>query len=134
MLEVYSDGVTVAEDGTFPLQNVKVLKGRVATPCGNAINLNCRGVYKIAVDAAATVTTAGVAGIQLYKNGIADPSALTLTSVTASGSAAMGFTAYIQVERDATPAPGSAPDQLQFISTGVEAEWHINVCVDRIAS
>ena len=134
MLEVYSDGVNVAEDGIFPLQNVKVLKGPVATPGGNAINLNCKGVYKVAVDAAATVTTAGVAGIQLFKNGIADPSALTLASVTAAGSAAMGFTTYIQVERDATPAPGSAPVQIQFGSSGVEAEWHINICVDRIAS
>lgn len=134
MLEVYSDSVTVEEGGIFPLQNVKVLKGPVATPGGNAINLNCKGVYKVTVDAVATVVTAGIAGIQLYKNGIADNSAQTEASVTAAGSAAMGFTTYIQVDRDATPAPGSAPDHLQFESTGVEADWHINVCVDRIAS
>jgi hypothetical protein len=132
MLEVYSDNITVAEDGIFPLQNVKVFKGPVASPSANAINLNRRGVYLVKVDAVASVTTAGVAGIQLVKNGIEDPSALTEASVAASGSAAMGFSTYIQVEDDATPAPGSAPDIIRFVSTGVEAVWHINVLAQRI--
>jgi len=133
MLEIYSDSVTVAEGGFFPLENVKVLKGPVATPSGNVINLNRRGVYLIQVDAVASVTTAGVAGIQLVKNGVEDPSAITEASVTASGSAAMGFSTYIQVEDDATPAPGSSPDGIQFVSTGVEAVWHVNVLAQRIA-
>ena len=131
MLEVYSD-VTVAGGEIFPLQNVKVFKGPVASPGGNAVNLNCMGVYKVTVDAVATVVTAGIAGIQLYKNGIADASAETQASVTAAGSAAMGFTTYIQVENDATQAPGSSPDRLQLESSGVDADWHINVCVDRL--
>ena len=131
MLEAYSDNVTVADGGIMPLDNIKVCKGPVATKSGNTVNLNLRGVYKITVDATATMTTAGIAGLQLVKDGIADPSAVTQASVGANGYAAMGFTTYIQVEDDTTPAPGSAPVQLQLECSG-DATWHVNVCADRL--
>ena len=132
MLEVYSKGVTVPENVNFPLQTVKVWKGPTSTLSGNVINLNRRGVYRVTVDAVATAATAGVSGIQLYRNGIADPAAETQATVPAAGYAAMGFTAYIQVEDDATPAPGSSPVQIQPIATGADATWDINICVERI--
>ena len=133
MLQVYSNDVTVAENVNVPLQNVKVWKGPTSVISGNTINLTRRGVYRITVNAVATAETAGVSGLQLYKNGIADPSAQSQATVPAAGYAALGFTAYIQVEDDATPAPGSSPVQLQVIATGAEATWDVSVCSERLA-
>lgn len=132
MLEVYSNNVTIAEGGFVPFDDIKVFKGPVASFTGNVINLNRRGVYRISVDATAAMTTAGIAGLQLYKDGVEDTSAQTESSVGANGTAAMGFTTYIQVEDDATPLPGSSPVKLQLATTGGDAVWHVNVCAERI--
>ena len=134
MLQVYSENVTVPENTNFPLQTVKVWKGPTSMLSGNVINLTKRGVYRVTVSAVATAETAGVSGIQLYKNGIADPSAVTQATVPAAGYAAISFTAYIQVTDDATPDPGSSPVQIQLIATGAEATWDISVCSERLCA
>ena len=134
MLEVYSKGVTVPENTNFPLQSVKVWKGPTSVLSGNVINLTRRGVYRVTVSAVATSATAGVSGIQMYRNGVAEPAAETQSTVPAAGYAAMSVTTYIQVADDATPDPGSSPVQLQFIATGAEATWDISICSERLCA
>ena len=133
MLEVYSAGVTVAAGGIIPLDDVKVWKNRTSTREGNSIALNARGVYRVSVDGYGTSTTAGEVQLQLYREGIADPSAISVSSVTANGTAAVGFTTYIQVDRDTTPAPGSSPVTFQLINGELETDRFVNVTVERIA-
>jgi len=48
MIQVYSDGLTVAAGGTYPLNNVVFYKGNTAIPAGaGGIALNKRGVYSV---------------------------------------------------------------------------------------
>lgn len=134
MLEVYTEDATVTAGGVIPLDTVKVWKGNTSARAGNSIALNCRGVYRVTVDGYGTSATAGEIGIQLYRDGVADPSAITVASVTAAGTAALGFTTQIQVDRDTTPAPGSSPVTLQLINGETDTDWFVNVTVERIAS
>lgn len=132
MLEVYTNNATVAADEVIPLSNVKVQKGPSSTVAGNTINLNRRGVYLVSADGTAVASAQGIVGFSIYKDGVEDPSAVTAVTAASGATAACGFTTMIQVDRDATPAPGSYPVQLQIINGGIDADWHINVTVYRL--
>ena len=72
MIEVYSNNVTVSAGATFPLNNVKIIKGSTATLNGNSIQLNRAGVYSINVALSVEPVTAGEVSVALYKNGLPD--------------------------------------------------------------
>ncbi len=99
MIQVYSDGLTVAAGGTYPLNNVVFYKGNTAVPAGaGGIALNKRGVYSVQVDGFATLAGAGDYSIQLTRNGVALPQAISTTTLTAAGSASGSFSTLVVVE------------------------------------
>ena len=60
MLQLYSDGLTVAAGAAVPLNNITYAKGCTATHNAPAtISLNKRGVYLVSVDAYGSVSDAG---------------------------------------------------------------------------
>lgn len=70
MLQLYSDGLTVAAGAAIPLNNIVYAKGNSATHNAPAtVSLNQRGVYLIDVDAYGTVADAGDFGVQIAVNG-----------------------------------------------------------------
>lgn len=71
MLQLYSDGLTVAAGAAVPLNNITYAKGSSATHLAPAtVSLNQRGVYLIKCDAYGEPAAAGDFGIQIAVNGV----------------------------------------------------------------
>jgi len=99
MIQAYSNGLSVAAGGTYPLNNVTFLKGNTTAPAGaGGVALTKRGVYQVNVDGFATLADAGDYSIQLTRNGVPVPQAISTTTLTAAGSASGSFTTLIVVE------------------------------------
>ena len=71
MIQLYSDGLTVAAGATIPLNNVSYFKGNSATHTAPAtVDLMKRGVYLVQVDAYGIPDAAGTFGVQVAVNGV----------------------------------------------------------------
>ena len=104
MLEAYTKNQSCATGTNVPFNNVTIEKGCTAvlqTP--TTIALNKCGVYMISVDAYGAVSgsTAGTVALQLTKNGVLQPQAISSTSSSGtSDSAAISFQTLVQVEQN----------------------------------
>lgn len=99
MIQIYSDGVAVASGGTYPLNTAVFFKGNTATQ--NAVGsagLNNRGVYNVHVDGFATLADEGVYSIQLTRNGVPLPQAISSMTVAAGDIGSGSFETLIVVE------------------------------------
>ena len=136
MIQVYSDGVTVAPNGTYPLNNTVFLKGNTAVTSGaGSIALTKRGVYNVHVDGFGTLAAAGDYSIQLTRNGIPLPQAISTTPLTAAGSASGSFEALIVVEESDCPCNWtSAAVTVGVINPSTEevTDAHINILVSKL--
>ena len=136
MLEVYSTNTTAAAGAPIALSNVSLLKGTSTQLQGvSSIQINKCGVYEVSVSATATADTAGAIIIQLKKDGVLQPQALTSTTATdITSQHALGFTTLVQVTHDNySNCICSTPTIIDFVNTGVETTYnHINVTVVRI--
>lgn len=134
MLEVYSLSTTVDTGIAVPLNNVSVEKGCTAVHSAPAtIELNRCGVYMVTCDASLTPSEAGVASIQLTKNGVLQPQAQSTVTGAVDTIYPVGFTTLVQVTENNSPCCCSSPTILQLVNTGVESLYnHINVCVTKI--
>lgn len=136
MVQIYSDGLEVAAGGTYPLNNVVFLKGTTAVAAGaGGIALTKRGIYSIHVDGFATLADAGDYSIQLTRNGIALPQAVSTTTLAAAGSAAGSIETLIVVEESDCPCNWtSAAVTIGVInpSTVDVTDAHINVVVSKL--
>ena len=136
MIQLYSDGVTVAANGTYPLNNATFLKGNTAIAAGaGGIALLKRGVYNVHVDGFATLAAAGDYSIQLTKNGVPLPQAISTTTLAAAGSASGAFETLIVVEESDCPCnwTSSAVTIGVINPSEVEAtDAHINVIVSKL--
>ena len=136
MIQAYSDGLTVAANGTYPLNNVVFFKGNTAVSAGASnIALTKRGVYNIHVDGCATLADAGDYSIQLTRNGVPLPQAISTAAVAAAGSAAGSFDTLIVVEEGDCPCnwTSSAVTIGVINPSDVEVtEAHINIIVSKL--
>jgi len=136
MIQVYSDGVTVAANGTYPLNNVVFLKGNTAVAAGaGGVALTKRGVYNVHVDGFGTLADAGDYSIQLTRNGIPLPQSISTTTLTAAGSAAGSFEALVVVEESDCPCNWTSSAVTIGVINPSEVEVtdaHINVIVSKL--
>lgn len=136
MLEVYSKNVTVIADEPIALTTISVNKGASTELLGTStIQLNKCGVYEITVSFSVVATTAGDIQIQLRKNSILQPQALsTITAADATSTYSSSFTTLVQVPQNNNPCCGcSIPTTIEIVNTGVGATYdHIDVTVVRI--
>lgn len=136
MIQVYSDGVTVAANGTYPLNNVVFLKGNTAVAAGaGGVALTKRGVYNVHVDGFGTLADAGDYSIQLTRNGIPLPQSISTTTLTAAGSAAGSFEALVVVEESDCPCNWTSSAVTIGVINPSEVEItdaHINVIVSKL--
>lgn len=136
MLEVYSNNVIVVADEPIPLNNVALYKGTSAQLLGTStIQFNKCGVYEVTVSFSATATTAGDISLQLRKDGILQPQAIsTITAADATSIHSSSFTTLVQVPSNNMPnCPCSTPSRIEIVNTGVGATYNnIDVTVVRI--
>lgn len=133
MLQVMSTNQAVGQAATIPLTDVSVLKGSTATKNGNTIMLNKCGVYKIDVDGSVTIPAGNSVSIELEKNGVVQAQAVSIITAVADQVAPFAFSTLVQVPFSNTPAPASAPTQVEFVSNEATTYVHFNVVVTKIA-
>ena len=136
MLQVYSDGVTVAAGGTYPLNSATFYKGNtvVQSAAGTAA-LTKRGVYLVQVDGFATVAGAGDYSIQLAVNGVPQPQAISTTTLAAAGNASGSFSSIVTVADSDCPCNWTASATTLSIinpSTVGVTDAHINMIVSKL--
>ncbi len=136
MLQVYSDGVTVAAGGTYPLNNATFYKGNtvVQSAAGTAA-LTKRGVYLVQVDGFGTLAGAGDYSIQLAVNGTPLPQAISTTTLAAAGSASGSFSAIVTVADNNCPCDWTASATNVSVinpSTTEVTDAHINMIVSKL--
>ena len=136
MIQAYSDGVTVAANGTYPLNNVVFLKGNTAVMAGaGGVALTKRGIYNVKVDGFATLAEAGDYSIQLTRNGVPLPQAISTTTLAAAGSANGAFDTLVVVEESDCPCNWtSAAVTISILnpSTVEVTDAHINIVVSKL--
>lgn len=136
MIQAYSDGVTVAANSNYPLNNVVFLKGNTAIAAGaGSISLTKRGIYNVHVDGFATLAAAGDYSIQLTRNGVPLPQAISTTTLAAAGSASGSFESLVVVEESDCPCDWtSAAVTIGILnpSTVEVTDAHINMVVSKL--
>ena len=121
MLEAYSLDVSVAANSAIPFQNVTIQKGCTAELSGtNTITLNKAGVYMVACNASAALSTT----IQLYKDGVIQPQAQS-TGLTPS------FVTLVQVSENNCCCPCASGVTLQVMNE-VETTVSANIVITKI--
>ena len=126
MLEVYSKNVTVASEGSVPLNNVTLLKGTSSQlPGASTIQLNKCGVYQVAVSATAIGSEEGLITLQLRKDGVLQPQAIvSTTAADTTSSNPMSFVTLVQVPQNNCPnCACSIPTTIEFVNTGITATY-----------
>lgn len=136
MLEAYSQNISVAVNTALPLNNTSIVKGCTATKSDvSTIALNKCGVYLVSFDAtAATSATAGNVSVQLSKDGVIQPQAITSTASTGTTDIeSLSFVTLVQVSENNTCDCCTSPVIIRFINTGVAATFtQANVVVTKI--
>lgn len=130
MIEVYTQNAELNANQIIPLSSVSLKKGCTATLDGNTINLHQNGVYAISVDAVLTSATVGLASIQMNRNGVAVPQAISSGTIgTANDSVALGFETLVRVSNCPCECETVA---LTFENIGVASTVDINVVVTKV--
>lgn len=134
MLETYSQNIEVTTGSTIPLNNVSIQKGCTATKTAPAtIQLNRCGVYMVSLDASALATAAGDIVIQMTKNGILQPQAITTATGTTTATESMSFETLVQVSENNSCRCCDSPTLIQFVNSGTGVTLsNINVVVTKI--
>ena len=128
MIQIYSDGLSVAAGATIPLNSIVYFKGNSATHSAPAtIELNKRGVYSVKVDAYGAPTAAGDFGVQITVNGIPRADAINQTAAATS--------CLVTVAQSDCPCNcTSSPTTISIINPTATAvdDAHYNVTVTKI--
>lgn len=154
MIEVYSKDVTVASNQLIPFNIVALKKGATVTNSGSyELVFNQCGIYELTVSAVATPVAAAAAaqsgtsaaqsgtstladedskvGIQLIKDGVAVPQAMSEESQTTA--AALSFTTLVQINRNNSPCVCSTPVVCSISNIGSEATFsNVDVVITKI--
>ena len=137
MIQVYSNGITVAAGGTYPLNNVTFYKGQTAVQNAvGSVALDKKGVYIVQVDGFGTLADAGDYSIQLALNGVPVPQAISTVSVDAGDIGSGSFTTLVTVSQSDCPCNWTtSATNLSIINpegAGDVTEGHINMIVTKL--
>lgn len=136
MLEVYSKNVNTAANGLIPLTTVALLKGTSTQLLGTStIQFNKCGIYEVTVSGSVIGSAAGEVIVQLEKNGVAQPQAVSLiTTADATSQIPFSFTTLIQVpDNNNINCPCSTTTTIDLRNAGIEATYStIDVTAVRI--
>ena len=135
MIQVYSDGLTVAAGASIPLNNVTYSKGCSAALAGGTILLNKRGVYLVEVDAYGSVADAGDFGVQVAVNGAPRLDAINLSTTAVGDLTSVKTQCYVTVAQSDCPCNcTSAPTTVQIINPADvgATDAHYNVSVSKL--
>jgi hypothetical protein len=133
MLQAYSTDITVGANAAIPFNNVSLVKGRTAVlSAPSSIQLNKAGIYYITVNGSITPDADGDVSIQLTKNGILQPQAIS-TGTGATGSpTALAFSTFVQVSENNTCACYSSPTVINILNSSAGTFSNVNVTVSKI--
>lgn len=142
MVEIYTNtgsGVATPVNTSITFNNIKYKIGctnrNVTTPT-NTVALTAPGVYNVSVNVVLANNTSATAitGIQLFNNGVADPSALANATLTASNAEVETLTINTLVRvRPNCPAVDNVAN-LQVRVMGVNATvYFANMVVTKVA-
>lgn len=136
MLEIYSKNVVVAAGANVPLNTVALIKGTSTQPLGaSSIQLNKCGIYQVTVSGSVVGSAAGAVTLQLEKNGVAEPEAITTVTVADTTSLnPIGFTTLVQVPvSNNVNCPCATSTTINFRNTGIAATYNtLDVVITRI--
>lgn len=136
MLEVYSKNVSAIANAPIALNNISLIKGTSTQLQGvSTIQINKCGIYEISVSASAVAGTAGELSIQLEKNDVLQPQAIsTATAADTTSIYPLSFSTLIQVTSNNNPnCICSAPTNISIVNVGEAATFNsITVTVVRI--
>lgn len=134
MLEVYSKNVAVSSGIAIPMNNVALYKGTSAQLQGTStIQINKCGIYEVTVSASGIATSNGTVEIQLYKDGVAVPNAVSAqTAADTTGIHALSFSTLVQVNHNNCACQCGSPTNLTVVNTGTGATYDIDVTVVRV--
>ena len=136
MIDIYSKNVTVGADGTIPLNTVALMKGTSTQPLGaGSIQFNKCGIYQVKVSGSVVGSAAGEIEIQLEKDGVAQPQAISLiTAADATSNIPFSFTTLVQVpDNNNVCCPCAQTTVISLRNAGIEATYSIiDVTVVRV--
>jgi hypothetical protein len=138
MIQLYSNNLDVAAQTAIPLNNVSIRKGCTAVNIGpTSIALNERGVYMVTMDAFAEAGAAGTISIQLRKDGVLQPDAISSVTGAVGEIDTLHFQKTVQVQQSNTPCCCTSPTILEFINAPATDDvavtgLHINVIVTKL--
>lgn len=129
MLEAYSNNISVPSESSIPLNNISLQIGKTVTPSGaSSVMLNCPGVYGISMDAFAEPSAVGDITIQLAKDGVNLPQAISTVTGATGDTETLHFETRVRI-----PCQCSAPSEIQFMNNGVAVTGlHININVAKM--
>lgn len=136
MLQLYSDGLTVAAGAAVPLNNITYSKGTSATHLAPAtISLNQRGVYLVKCDAYGEPAGAGDFGVQIAVNGVPRLDAINLTTGAVGALSSVATQCIVTVAQTDCPCNcTSSATTVQLINPSEvgAADAHYNVIVTKL--
>ena len=133
MLEAYSTNITVNEGEAISFNNLTIKKGcTVELSAPATIQFNKAGVYMVSCNASVEPAAASEVSIQLRKNGILQPQAISIETGEVDSITDLSFTTLVQVKEDNTCNCCTSPTIVQVIN-GAEATFSIaNITVTKI--
>ena len=100
---------------------------------GYGWNVPRRGVYMVHVDACGEAAAAGDISLQLQRNGVAQPAAISTVTGAVGEIDTLHFEDLVQVSEDNTPCCCTSPTELQIVTGEIGInELHINVIVTKL--
>lgn len=131
MLQAYSTDLAVTAKQLIAFQTVEAIGTTVtATADSTTIMLNAPGVYYIAFNADGTTTEAGTFGVQMNKNGVAEPQAMASNATLAGGEASVAFSTLMSVKKSCCCQNNAV--SLTFEYTGSDGTAMANVVVTKV--
>lgn len=133
MIQAYSRNITVEADTAIPFNNVTLKKGCSAVQSGPAtFQLNKAGIYMVSCNASLTPTAAGEVSIQLSKNGILQPEAISIEQGTADAPTSMSFCTLVQVQENNTCSCCTSPTNIQIINSAAGVFPIANIVITKL--
>lgn len=137
MLETYSQNLAVGANTAISFNNISIQKGVTAVKTAPAtVQFNRAGVYMVSFDATAAISgaTAGNITVQLYKNGTAQPQALTSTNSTSTTDlGTLSFVTLVQVPQNNNCNCATSGTTIQLLNIGLDATFtQANLVITKI--
>jgi hypothetical protein len=104
-----------------------------STHIGGSKAMREKGIYCVHMDAYAEPEAAGLLELQLTRNGVPMPEAISAVTGAVGSTETLSFETFVQVSEDNTPCCCTAPTQIAIETGDVAfANLHINVKVSKL--